>query len=809
MIRALLRWARARRVAILGAAFLLAIASAFAVRRLSFDANVLRLLPREGTAAPAFRGFLERFGSLDFLYVVFEVPEGASIEEYDAEIAAFGAALARAPEIERVDLGPADPSRDWGYVAERLLLIVGPQLSEALGRFEGDGLAAQLARTRELLSLPSDDITRMVRSDPLGLFLLMRERLAGAAAGIRIDASGGAYASADGRARLVLAKPRRPPFDTDFSKQLFARLAEVEREALDAPDAGGDRPLRVRFAGGHAIALEIERTVRQESIWNGVTSLALILPLLYYAFRSPWLVFVGPIPSALAILVVLAIYALLGVTLSAAATGAGAMQFGLGVDGVVLLFVAYRHLASTGLATDQAAAGLDGPSASMLLGMWTTAATFYGLAVVDFPSLEELGLLIGHSMVLCGLFTLVLIPALLPRRAPRTSPLTTWWLPRFVARHSRAILAAGVLATLGLGAAAFRLQLDPSLDRLRARTPGTAFEDEVARRFGVPTDVYLVVAEGDDLEPLLEANEALATDLARSVPGLDLHPPTAILPSQRAQAEAARQVTERGLSSAAVAAALRSTAADAGFRPGTFDPFLARLPRLLDPDERLTYDGFHAHGLGDLLARSVVRQGSTWTTVLYAYADSPGEVEALRQRVQEAGGRLRLTGVPEVNRELGRRFGPEFLKGLALGTALVILMVAATFRRAGPTLLALAPTAIALVWAAGILALAGVALDLFSMFAVMTFVGIGVDYGIHMVHRHTHAAPGRGDEAVAQLGPVILVAAATTLLGFGTLVTSSYPPLRSLGLVSTVMVLTLALASLLVLPALLLRRRSP
>ena len=62
------------------------------------------------------------------------------------------------------------------------------------------------------------------------------------------------------------------------------------------------------------------------------------------------------------------------------------------------------------------------------------------------------------------------------------------------------------------------------------------------------------------------------------------------------------------------------------------------------------------------------------------------------------------------------------------------------------------PTAIGLVWAAGVLAIAGVALDLFALFAVVTFVGIGVDYGVHIVHRYRE----RGDatQAIAELAPV-------------------------------------------------------
>ena len=83
----------------------------------------------------------------------------------------------------------------------------------------------------------------------------------------------------------------------------------------------------------------------------------------------------------------------------------------------------------------------------------------------------------------------------------------------------------------------------------------------------------------------------------------------------------------------------------------------------------------------------------------------------------------------------------------------------------------------------------------------MTFVGIGVDYGVHVVHRYHEKGDAR--QAVEELAPVILLAAAITLLGYGTLVTSSYPPLRSIGLVSAVGIATLASASLFVLPALL------
>ena len=162
--------------------------------------------------------------------------------------------------------------------------------------------------------------------------------------------------------------------------------------------------------------METEALVRRESILNAFGSLLVILPLLFLVFRSVWLVVVGALPAALSLLVVLGGFGFLGSRLSAAGTGASAMLFGLGIDGVVLLYVAHLRPVEGGPDTSSRIAG---PAASMVLGMWTTAATFYGLAFVNFPSLQQLGLLVGHSMLICGILTLVVVPALLPRRAHR------------------------------------------------------------------------------------------------------------------------------------------------------------------------------------------------------------------------------------------------------------------------------------------------------------------------------------------------------------------------------------------------------
>ncbi|HEY0284715.1 MAG TPA: MMPL family transporter [Vicinamibacterales bacterium] len=807
MIDVLVTWAYRRRALVIAAAFCILAVSAEGARQLSFETDVLTLLPRNGRVIPAFRSFLSTFGSLDQLYVVFTAPDGYPISDYGDRIDAWIDHLRAAPEIDRVDTGTADESRNIGWLADRqLLLLDAGMLDEALDRLRPKGLSAAVASRRELLTLPSSNVSDLVRHDPAGLFELTRKALGGGAP----NGMEGGYVTPDGSSRLVIAYPKRPPYDAEFSRALDARLRSMtaqQNEASTNSDAADTRPaLQVELAGGHRIAVETEAFIRRESIVNTFGSLALILPLLFFVFRSTWLVIVGPLPSALSLIVVLGIFGFTGATLSAAATGSAAMLFGLGVDGVVLLYVSHRLALARGLDTAAAIQAIAEPSKSMLLGMWTTAATFYGLMFVDFPSLQELGRLVGHSMVVCGLATLFLVPATLPRRSrPAQRALVLPRLATWIARHRTAIIGGSIAVTVLFGIAATRIRVNPTLERLRSVTDAAALEARIGSTFGLPGDVSVIVMHGRDLEHLLTTNETLIARLARDTPAVRVEAAARLLPSGATQTRRAQRIDASGITATGVRASLVEAAATAGFQRSAFDGFAERVPRLLDSRLRLTYEDYVSHGFRDLIGRFISHREGEWMLATYVFPRTPEELTAIQTVVDAVDPAQTLTGLPLVNRELSRRFLPQFLKGLAIGTIMVIASLVLVFRDWRLCALALLPTFAGLVWTAGVLALAGVELDLFAVFAVVTFVGIGVDYGIHMVHRYRERRDPA--QAVAELAPVILAAAAITLFGYGTLITSSYPPLQSIGLVSAISVCALALASVILLPALMMRTR--
>jgi hypothetical protein len=161
-----------------------------------------------------------------------------------------------------------------------------------------------------------------------------------------------------------------------------------------------------------------------------------------------------------------------------------------------------------------------------------------------------------------------------------------------------------------LGIAAFRLRIVPTLQKLQPQTAATRAERDVFRRFSVPDEVVLVLATGTNLHRLLEINAAVVDLLRERTPTVLITSPVSFIPPDEQQDRVGRLIRESRISAADISEQFVRAAAQAGFRPEAFAPFLKRLPRLLDADLRLTYEGYRERGLDDLIGRYVARSSN-------------------------------------------------------------------------------------------------------------------------------------------------------------------------------------------------------
>jgi hypothetical protein len=184
---------------------------------------------------------------------------------------------------------------------------------------------------------------------------------------------------------------------------------------------------------------------------------------------------------------------------------------------------------------------------------------------------------------------------------------------------------------------------------------------------------------------------------------------------------------------------------------------------------------------------------------LWEYGPLKAFVQSIRTVDPEA------TGKPFGTLEGLRAMKYGFLWAGLYALAAIFLVLLLDFRTLRHTLIALAPLGMGMAAALGLMALCGVPLNPANMIALPLVLGVGADNGVHVLH--DYLSRRRGAQLVgpwalnASTGRGIMVAALTTVLGFGTLMISTHRGLASLGLVLTLGVTCCMLTALVFLPA--------
>lgn len=138
------------------------------------------------------------------------------------------------------------------------------------------------------------------------------------------------------------------------------------------------------------------------------------------------------------------------------------------------------------------------------------------------------------------------------------------------------------------------------------------------------------------------------------------------------------------------------------------------------------------------------------------------------------------------------------------------LLLALAWRRIRAALVAMLPIALSAALAVGAMPIFGLYLNPLNLGIGAIIVGLGIDYPIHVMERYAEERRARGrppreaaGAALESLGPQILAAMLTTVAGFGASCALLLPMSTSFGVLMGVAILLVYLATLFVLPALL------
>ncbi|MCF7823908.1 MAG: MMPL family transporter [Candidatus Marinimicrobia bacterium] len=140
----------------------------------------------------------------------------------------------------------------------------------------------------------------------------------------------------------------------------------------------------------------------------------------------------------------------------------------------------------------------------------------------------------------------------------------------------------------------------------------------------------------------------------------------------------------------------------------------------------------------------------------------------------------RSTGMPPVFRALMDVVARDGKNAALLTIVLVYILLLIDFKHFGIALLAMLPLATGAIWMVGIMDLLGLQLDVVNVMALPLILGIGIDDGVHIVHRWRLEGARSASTVFASTGKAVLLTSVTTMLAFGSMMFSAYRGYASL-----------------------------
>jgi predicted exporter len=650
-------------------------------------------------------------------------------------------------------------------------------LSESVSatRFSISGLHAAIGDTIENLASPAGLLFKsLLPRDPTGELLNIIDQLSRSPSPQSRD---GVWVSPDGARALAVAQTAASGSDSDAQ----ARAIDAIRTAFAAAATPG---VQLKLSGPGVFAVAARAKIERAAVRLSIVSSLLVVTLLLLVYRSLPALGLGLLPVASGALIGIAAVALGFGAVHGVTLGFGITLIGESVDYSIYFFIQSRRQADA--VTHSNWRQLWWPT--VRLGMLTSVCGFASLLPSGFPGLRQLGLYSIGGLIAAALVTRYVLPELLP------AGLVIRDVTPFGARIVRILRAVGRIggAAVALSAAALAVLALAVLYQQRAAlwnhelaalSPISIEEQNYDAKLRVDlgaADVRdLVIVSGPDLESILRGAERAGHALqpladAKIIGGFDS--PANYLPSMATQ-EARRSSLP---SAAELRGNLRKATDDLPIRSERLLPFLEDVEATRHTALLTTRD-LAGTTLGGGFDALILHQKDRWNALLPLRSAAAGRDIAVAEVASALkAGEVDEARVLDIKQESDALYASYLteavhfsLAGFVALSALLLIALHSPLR----VVRVLAPLALAVLVVVAGLALCGVQLTILHLVGMLLIVAIGSNYALFFDRQANLAGDGSAALTLASL----VIANASTVIGFGLLSFSQVPVLVALG----------------------------
>ncbi len=213
--------------------------------------------------------------------------------------------------------------------------------------------------------------------------------------------------------------------------------------------------------------------------------------------------------------------------------------------------------------------------------------------------------------------------------------------------------------------------------------------------------------------------------------------------------------------------------------------------------------------------RKIAYYDKGWTVLAYVYPSEKqlGDIEFSEEWVSEVRGKLGikvndknakifLTGPMLVAHDLAAIIKEDFIRITLWVGIIAALVLIICYRDVKRVMLSLCPILLSLAYLMGFMSFFSIYFNFINVLVVPIIIGLGVDNGIHLVHRF-YEGNSNIKLVVMETGRAIVITNLTSMIGFGSLWAGSYKGLTSMGMLSVFGLTMSVIASLVILPSIL------
>lgn len=751
----------------------------FFSNRLKFEEDITRIIPKD-EKNDAMAKVIAQLKFTDKVAVIIEKDKAGTLDDMTAQATDFLDSVQPLSNYYNDIQGQYDLDNfasTFDFVHQNLPLFLEKEDYKKLEqKLLKDSIASIVESNYKSLITPTGIVSKeFMLKDPLGLTFVALNRLKEKNLTDDFEVYNGFIVTKDHSKLFLFINPKFSGSETEHNTEFVNRLEEIQQHLN--PEYSGKSTLS--YFGSSFIAVANAKQIKQDIITTVLISMITLMVILMVFYRKIYIPIIIFIPSVFGFFFALALLYFIQGTISAISLSIGAVLLGITIDYSLHIMTHYKHNSDSKTLFKEI-------TKPLIMSCTTTAIAFLCLLFVKSDVLKDLGIFAGITVIVSGVFSLLIIPHLYhPKQDAIENNSSIIEKLAFFSFHNNKILIGACVLLIIVSCFTFNnVNFDKDLSKLNyVPTDQKIAEQKLETSSNSISKSLYVVNYGNNVEDVLNQNIALTNKLQKAEGKDEILSYNSIqslvLPTSVQQEKI--KDWENFWNSEKVNFVKNEFIKDGkkyGFKEEIYNQFFSIFDKAYQPLKLEDYRAFNP----SLFEEFVSQKNGFYTISTLVKLKEESRENFIKQYHNKE---TIVIDRKQLNENFLGNLVTDFNNLVNYSFIAVLLILWYFFRRIELVIISAIPIALSGLVTAGLMGLFDIKLNIFSSIVCTLVFGHGVDFSIFMTSA-LQKEYTTGKDEMPTYRTSILLAVITTILAIGALIFAKHPALKSIASVSLV-----------------------